>query len=147
MSEIKKKKELQSFSDSKQPNHYIRELMINEDRNYRDRKYILIYTRQYTTQSPICFIGKTRINAFIKFYDFLNTEKCLCPFDRHTTCLELFLDEHIFKGKEFSTSDVNKFNLKTLKSNLIDKLIDAYCDLGLFEGELIGTYRIFEAES
>lgn len=133
---------LKSFNDLKQPNHYIRELMVNESHNYTNNEYVLMYTRRHTTKNSICFFGKSKIDAFIKFYDFLNTEKCLIPFDRHTTCLDAFFDEHIFKGKEFSQEDIKNFDLKKLNDELICKLTDAYCNLDLFDDELIGTHKI-----
>jgi hypothetical protein len=154
---FEKKSELKSFNDLKQPNHYIRKLMLLNEMKYANRKYVLMYTPYKNKHSDsvyglelshdsiksICFIGRNKIEAFIKFYDYLNSEKCLCPFDRHTTCLEGFLEEHIFnKQKEIKELDVLNFDLKTLNDQLVIKLKDAYCDISLFEDELVGTYII-----
>jgi hypothetical protein len=130
---------LKCFNDLKQKNHPIKDLMINECKKIKEEKYILMYSPRTDT---ICFIGKNKLDAFIKLYDYLNTEKCLCPFDRHMMCLDSFLDSFIFNGKEFDEADVKKFDLTTLNKELVKNLMEEYCNFDPFDGELIGTSQI-----
>jgi hypothetical protein len=140
-----KKSPLKSFNELKKENknHPIRDLMLKQSLSQKDEKYVLIYEQLRNIGKPnLCFIGKNKIDAFIKLYDYLNTERCLCPFDRHAMCLDSFLDQHVFKDKEFDESDVEKFDLSSLSKDLIKTLIDEYCDFEPFDGELIGSSQI-----
>jgi hypothetical protein len=137
---FKSESKLKCFNDLKQKNHPIRDLMVKSSIEGKE-KYVLIYTPRNIGDENICFIGKCKVEAFVKLYDYLNTEKCLTPFDRHTMCLDSFLDEHIFNGKEFDESDVKKFDLSTLNKEMIQKLIEEYCNFDPFDGDLIGSSK------
>jgi hypothetical protein len=112
--------ELKSFDDLKIPNHPIRKIMKDYSETVlTERKNLLIATLD--NGQKICFIGETQIKSYIMYYDYLNSQKCENPYDRHTTCLNL---------TEMKTEKLNSHDLSILwkyyckSDNVIDKNLD-----------------------
>ena len=72
------------------------------------------------------------------YYDYLNQHsKVPYPFDRHTTYLESYLGDTLYKGKEFDENDVSNFDLSLMD---VEEFSKYYCD----DADIIdvGTYII-----
>jgi hypothetical protein len=115
-----------TFYELNKPNHPIRNLALKYSKTLPKQKCSLMLN---TEHESVCFLGNNHVECFIMYNDHVNKNvKVPYPFDKHTTCLEVYLDSEVYKGKEFTETDVEKFDFTKLKDKQIKDLIENhYC--------------------